>query len=145
MVEPALFGPLDTVLGPVVEYAVFLLVLANLGTRFLAHRSHVRQAEAGGADAITRHPVHQASNLLLVLLSFYYMTVHYHSGMVLSVLVLGAVLADFFELEARKVEAREGRALDLPKGAITASVLVLAYAFYVSLFFVVKPVWTAIV
>ena len=144
MVEPALFGPLDGLLAPVIEYVLLVIVLGNLVTRFVAHQSHVRQADAG-ADAISRHALHEVSNVLLVLGSFYYMTVHYHSGMVLSVLVLGMVIADFFEFEARKVEARECEGLDQPRGAIFASVIVAAYALYLSLFFVIAPVWNAIV
>lgn len=144
MVEPALFGPLDGLLAPVIEYVVLVIVLGNLVTRFVAHQSHVRQAESD-ADAIARHSLHELSNVLLVLGSFYYMTLHHHSGMVLSVLVLGMVIADFFEFEARKVEAREGESLDQPKGAIFASMIVAAYALYLSLFFVIAPVWNAII
>lgn len=144
MVEPALFGPIDGLLAPVIEYVLLVLVLANLGTRLVAHRSHVRQVEAG-ADALSRHPLHQAVNVLLMLGSFYYLTVNHHSGMVLSVLVLGMVIADFFEFEARNVEAREDRPLDTPKGAIFASMIVAGYTLYVSLFFIVAPVWNMIV
>lgn len=147
-----LFGPIDTILGAgvgvadvlVIEAVLLVLVLANFFTRMRAHAQHRSQA-SDGAEAVTRFLPHEVTNVLIVLGSLYYLTLEAHAGMVMSVLVLGMFLADFFEFEARKVEAREGRALDLPKGAITASVLVLAYAFYVSLFFVVKPVWTAIV
>ena len=144
MVEPALFGPLDGLLAPVIEYVLLVLVLANLGTRLVAHKTHVRQADSG-AEAISRHTLHEVSNVVLVLGSFYYLTVHHHSGLVLSVLVIGMVIADFFEFEARKVEAREDRSLDTPKGAIFASVIVAVYTLYVSLFFVIAPVWNAIV
>jgi len=144
MVEPAIFGPVDVVLAPVVEYVVLVLVLANLLTRFLAYRSHRRQVE-DGADAVSRYGPHEASNVLLVLVSFYYLTLHHHSGMVLSALVVGTVLTDFFEFEARLVEARQELPIELPKGAITASMFVAAYAAYLALFFVVEPVWNAIV
>ncbi len=49
------------------------------------------------------------------------MTLHHHGGMVLSVLVLGAVITDFFEFESRKVEARRDIPLERPKGAIVAA------------------------
>jgi hypothetical protein len=58
--------------------------------------------------------------------------------MVLSVLVLGLFLTDFFEFEARKVEARRDVPLDRPKGSIAAGMLVLAYAGYQALFFLIE-------
>jgi len=145
MVEPALFGPIDSLLAPVIEWVVLVLVLANLATRAVAHRSHVEQAAESGAEAIERHAAHQAVTILLVLASFYLMTVQYHAGMILSTLVLGMVITDFFEFEARKVEAREDRELERPKGALFASVMVVAYAGYISLFFVIEPLWNAVI
>jgi hypothetical protein len=65
--------------------------------------------------------------------------------MVLSVLVVGTVLADFFEFESRKVEARNDMTIERPKSALTGSLLVLLYAGYQSVFFVIQPVWSAIV
>lgn len=145
MVEPALFGPIDSLLAPIIEWVVLVLVVANLATRAVAHRSHVRQADDGGAEAISRHPAHQVVTALLVLASFYLMTVEYNAGMVLSVIVLGMVITDFFEFEARKVEAREDRELERPKGSLFASFLAVAYAAYISLFFLVEPLWNAVV
>lgn len=144
MVEPALFGPLDAVLAPVIEPVLLLLVVANMATRLLAHRTHVREAESG-ADALSRHRLHEASNVVLVLASFYFMTVQAHAGMVLSVLVLGTVLADLFEFEGRQVELRQDWPLEAPKAAITGSVLALLYAAYLSLFFLVRPYWELLV
>lgn len=144
MVEPALFGPLDAVLAPVIEFVLLVLVVANMGTRLVAFRSHVRQAEAG-ADSLTRHRLHQASNVVLVLATFYYLTLHHHSGIVLSVIVLGTVIADFFEFEGRQVELRQDWPLERPKAAILGSLLALAYAAFLSLFFLVKPYWELIV
>ena len=144
MVEPALFGPLDAVLAPVIEHVILVLVVANLGTRLLAHRSHVRAAAEGG-EARARHRLHQVSNVVLVLASFYYLTLHVHAGMVLSVIVLGTVIADFFEFESRQVELRQNWELEPPKGAIVGSMLALAYAAFQSLFFLVKPFWELIV
>lgn len=144
MVEPAIFGPIDAVLEPGIEFVVLVLVLINMATRLVAHRVHVQQAN-DGADAIRRYVPHEVTNGLLVLAAFYYTTLFQHSGIVLSMLVVGMVIADFFELEARKVETRENRTLDTPKGAIAGSLLVLAYAAFLSVFFIIEPVWNAIV
>lgn len=144
MVEPVLFGPVDGLLAPVVEYVVLILVLINLVTRFLAHQKHARQAD-NGAEALQRHWLHETSNILLLLGSFYYLTVDHHSGLVLSVLVIGTILADFFEFEARNVEVRNDFPLETPKGAIVASLLATAYAAYVSLFWIIAPVWELVV
>lgn len=144
MVAPAFFGPLDTFLAPVAEHFVLALVLLNLVTRSIAHRSYVKQASEG-IETLGRHLGHELSNLVLVLGSFYYLTLHQHSGIVLTLLVLGMFVADLFEFEARKVEARNDLPIEAPKGAIAGSVLVLAYAAFLSLFFVIAPVWNAIV
>ena len=140
-----LFGPLDTVLGGQIEYVLLALAVVNIGTRAYQHRKHVKQAEEGGADAVSRSPLHVASNLALVLAALYYTTLHYHGGMVASALILGLFLTDLFEFEARKVEARRGIPIERPKGAIAASILALMYVGYQSLFFVIKPIWSAIV
>ncbi|WP_262176119.1 DUF7313 family protein [Haloarcula laminariae] len=147
-----LFGPLDTVLGSegpggvlVIEYVLLALVLANFGTRLLAHRRHESQYEEGGAEEITRHPAHIASNVLLILTSFLYMTIAHHGGMVMSVLVLGAVITDFFEFESRKVEARRDIPLERPKGAIVAVLVLAMYASYQALFWLIKDPWSAVI
>jgi hypothetical protein len=144
MVDPVLFGPIDDLLAPVIEWVVLALVVANLVTRAIAHRTHVRQAREG-AEAISRHPAHQAVTVLLVVASFYFATVDYNGGMVLSTLVLGMVITDFFEFEARKVEARTNEEIGRPKGSLAASLLVAAYAGYLSLFFLIEPLWQAVV
>ncbi len=152
MADANIFGPVDGVLAMelgvgdvvLVEAVVLVLVLANFATRKAAHDRHRSQAEEG-AEAITRFLPHETLNVVLVLGAFYYMTVDHHPGMVLSVLVLGLFLADFFEFEARKVEARRGIPLDQPKGAITASMLVLAYASFQALFFIVEGPFDAVV
>ena len=138
MVSVELFGPLDAALGDVMAWVVLALAVINIGTRLVAHRQHVKQAEEDGAEAISRHPVHQASLVLLVLASFYYTTLHQHGGVVVSTLVAGVFLSDFFEFEARKVEARRDVPLDRPKGSIAAGMLVLAYAGYQALFFLIE-------
>ena len=144
----SLFGPVDAVLGsgdpPLIVYVLVVLALLNVLTRAISHRSNVKQAR-DGADAIEQHPAHIATTILLILGSFYLGTVELHSGMVLSVLVVGMFVTDFFELEARRVEARNNRSIGRPNGAIAASVLVVLYAAYLSVFFVVAPLWNAIV
>ncbi|WP_435076154.1 DUF7313 family protein [Halococcus sp. AFM35] len=144
----SLFGPVDAVLGsghpPAIVYVLVVLAVLNVITRAISHRSNVQQASEG-ADAIEQHPAHIATTLLLILGSFYLGTVELHSGMVLSVLVVGMFITDFFELEARRVEARNDREIGRPNGAIAASVLVVLYAAYISVFFVVAPLWNAVV
>jgi len=61
------------------------------------------------------------------------------------VLVLGAVITDFFEFESRKVEARRDIPLERPKGAIVAVVLLAMYASYQALFWIIKSPWEAVV
>jgi hypothetical protein len=142
MVAYELFGPIDSILGShvteqvlVVEVVLLGLVLANMAARALAHNRHVRQADEGGAEAITRSPLHVLTNLLLVLGAFYFLTIHHHAGIVTSVLALGVVLTDVFEFESRKVEARRDLELDRPKAAVLSSVLVLLYVGYVTFFY----------
>ncbi|MFB6083892.1 MAG: hypothetical protein ABEJ94_06585 [Halorientalis sp.] len=140
--EPSvtLFGPLDTIVGPHMEFVLLALAIINIVTRAFTYRQHVKQAEEGGAEAISRNPIHAASNVLFVLAAFYYATLHHHSGIVTSALVVGVFLADFFEFEARKVEARRGIDIERPKGAIGASLLALAYIAYLSVYFLVDGI-----
>jgi hypothetical protein len=152
MPQVDIFGPVDALLGAgtgvadvlVIEALLFVLVLANLATRALAHRRHVSQA-GEGAEAVTRFLPHEAANVLLLLGSFYYATVAYHGGMVMSALVVGLFITDFFEFESRKVEARRDLDLERPKGALFAATLVLFYASYQTLFFLVEGYFQAIV
>lgn len=140
-----LFGPLDRLLADQITYVLLALALVNLLTRVLAHRRHVSQAESGGAEALSRHPLHVLTNIGLLLGSFYYLTLHHHGGMVMSTLVIGLLITDFFEFEGRKVEARRDMSIDAPKAAVVASGLVVAYAAYQAVFFIVEPIWSAIV
>ncbi|NHN47374.1 hypothetical protein G9464_07170 [Halostella sp. JP-L12] len=140
----SMFGPIDALTQTQVEFLLLGLVILNMVTRILAHRTHVQQAE-DGAEAISRYVPHEAANVVLVLASFYYLTIAHHGGMILSMLVVGTVITDFFEFEARKVEARRDEPLDRPKAAVIGSVFVLMYAAYQSLFFVVEPLWNGIV
>lgn len=144
MADPStLLGPLDA-LAPYIEPLLVVLVVLNLLTRFQAHRVHRRQAD-DGPEAVGRYLIHELSNVVLVLASFYYMTVNHHAGMVLSTIVLGLVITDFFEFESRLVEAREDRPIERPKAALAASLLALSYALFQAAFFVVRPIWNGIV
>jgi hypothetical protein len=139
------FGPVDSILGVeigigevlVIEALLLALVVLNFVTRKVAHDKHVEQAD-DGAEAVSRFIPHEVMNVLVLIGSFYYLTASYHGGFILSVLVIGMVLTDFFEFEARKAEARRGVALDRPKGALAAALVVLAYSAYQTLFFVVE-------
>ena len=141
----SLFGPIDTLLASVIEYVLLGLLVVNMAVRGWEYSQHVSQAEEGGADAIERNAARVATNFLLIVGSFYYLTVHHHGGLVFSVLVLGLFLTDLFEFEARKVEARRGIEIEAPKGAIAASFLALLYIAYQSVFFLVAPFWNAVV
>ena len=146
--QPLQFAvPIDALeaVGDVLPYVLLVLVLLNMATRALGHRTHSKQAAEGGEEAVSRFVPHVTMNILLVLASFAYMIVEPHGGMVLTVLVVGMFLTDFFEFESRKVEARNEMRVEPPKGAIGASLIVLLYAAYQSIFFIVAPVWNAIV
>ncbi|MFC4988174.1 MULTISPECIES: DUF7313 family protein [Saliphagus] len=151
MITSSLFGPIDVLAQEVVsgvaaiEFVLLVVVVANLAIRALAYRDYASAAREGGAEAITRSTALDATNVALVLGSFYYITVHLHGGVVLTTLVLALVIADVFEFEARLVEARTERPIERPNGALFASALVFAYIAYQSLFFIVSPVWDAIV
>ncbi|WP_135826672.1 DUF7313 family protein [Halorussus ruber] len=145
--EPlSLLGPIDAIFAGIIEYVVFALVLVNMGTRWWAYRDYRKQARSDDHDEeLSRNWLHEVSNVVLVLGSFYLLTLHHHAGMVLSTLVLGLFLTDFFEFEAKEVELRKDEKLSSPKGAMTASFVVFLYAGYLSLFFLVEPIWSAIV
>lgn len=133
---------LESVAG-VLPYVVLALVVANLVTRHLAHNQH--KSAASNDESLSHYGPHVVVSMLLVLASFLFMVVHPHGGMVMSVLILGMVVSDFFEFEARKVEVRNEMTLEAPKSAIAASFVVLLYALYQSLFWVIKGPWEAIV
>lgn len=137
-------GALESVAG-VLPYVILVVVLVNVVTRLLAQRSFERAADEGDDDALSRYLPHEIVNVLLVVLSFAFMVVEPHGGMVLSVLVIGMVISDFFEYEARRVEARNNLEMDKPNSAIVASVLVIAYAGYQALFFAIEPIWNSII
>mgnify|MGYP006286940227 FL=1 len=140
----SLLGPVDA-LEPVAGYLVLALVLVNMGTRWLAFRNYRKQANDEDREEVSRWVPHELTNLLLVLMSFYYLTLHHHAGIVLSTLVLGLFITDFFEVEARSVELRRDVPLDRPKAAMVASLVVFLYAAYISVFFLVKDYWDAVI
>ena len=140
----SIFGPLD-LLYPHAAYVLFALVLLNAVTRLVAHRRHVGQYEEGGAEAVARFTPHTVSNVLLFLAAVYYTTVAFEAGTIVVVLVVGVIITDFFEFEARKVEARTDEPIELPKGAITASLLVVSYALFQAFWFLVEGYWKAVV
>lgn len=141
----SLFGPVDAVLEPIIGYVVLALLLVNMATRLYMHRRTVKEARDSAAAEITRPLVHVVTNLLLALATFYYLSLHHHSGIVLSTLVVGVVLTDYFEFDAALVQIREGRAVEAPKASIGAAFVALLYIGYLTLFTYVKPLWDAVI
>jgi len=139
----ALLGPLDAV-DPFVKEILLVLAVANVVTRGVAHVRHKRQAD-DGADAMSRHMGHELTNVLLIVGSFYLVLVEFHAGFIMSMLVLGLVVTDLFEFEARKVEARTDRTIEMPKGALLASFLVVSYAAFQALWFLFEGPWQQVV
>lgn len=138
--------PLDALeaVAGVLPYVVLALVLANLVTRHLAHRKH-KQAYRDDAAELDHYTPHVLVSMLLIVASFLFMIVHPHGGMVMSVLIVGMVVSDFFEFEARQVELRNGLPLEAPKSAIVASFVVLLYALFQSLFWIIKGPWEQVI
>lgn len=147
--QPLQFAvPLDAleVLEPVITYLILGLVLLNMLTRVLAHRKHVDQAEDSDDDEkLSRFLPHTVTTVLLVLASFTFLLLAPHGGMVMSVLALALLITDFFEYESRRVEARTGEKLERPKAALGASAVLLLYAAFQALFFLVEGYWNAVV
>ncbi|WP_049985816.1 DUF7313 family protein [Halobellus rufus] len=141
--------PLDALaaLEPVIPFVIFGFVVLNILTRFLQHRRHLTQADSGDDDeAIDRWLPHTATTLGLVLASFVFLVIEPHGGMVMSILALSVFISDFFEYESRLVEARsKSKALERPTAAIGASVVALLYAGYQSFFYLIEPVWNAVI
>jgi hypothetical protein len=131
------------VIGPILPFAILTLGVANLVTRFLAHRNHVQQAET--AEEVERYSPNSVTTIGLVLLSFVLIPYQPTGGTILSVLTITVLVADLFEFEARNVEARNEMTIERPKSALFASTLVLLYAGYYSLFFLIRPFWRLIV
>lgn len=130
--------------APYIPHVVLALVVLNLFTRIRAHGVQKRQVE-DGAEELDRYTPHTITNVALVLASFAFLIVEPHGGMVMSVLVVGMFLADIFEFESRQVEARNDLEFERPKSAIVASLVLFLYAGFQSVFFVIEPIWSAIV
>lgn len=129
-----------------IPYVVLGLVLVNVVTRFVAHRKHRKQAaDSDDGDDVSHSAIHTVSTLALILASFAFLLVEPHGGMVLSILVLGMFVADFFEVESRRVEARNDLSFQWPKSAMFLWVLVFFYAVYQSLFFLIGPYWNQVI
>lgn len=137
-----MLGPIDF-LKPIIEYLVLILVVANMATRHREHQYLLDQVK-DDVEELTRYRPHVASNVALILATFYFLSTDYHGGVVLSILVIGMFISDFFEFEARQVQVRNDRDLEVPKASIIASGVVFLYAFYLSLFFVIEPAWRLI-
>lgn len=137
-----MLGPID-LLEPYIKYLVLILVIANMATRHREYRQHVDAVE-NDDDTLERYQPHVASNVALVLASFYLLSVEYHSGVVMSVLVLGLFISDFFEFEARRAEVRNDLELERPKASIFASGVAFLYAAYLAVFFIIEPAWRLI-
>jgi hypothetical protein len=136
-------GALDA-LEPYIAHVVLALVMVNMLTRIRAHSVHAAQVDEG-ADELSRYLPHSLSTVALVLISFVFLIVEPHGGMVMSVIAVGLLLTDFFEFESRHVEARNEMTFERPKGAVAASLLALLYAGYQSLFVFIEPLWNAVV
>ena len=141
--------PISTLeaVAPVLPFVILGLAVANMLTRILQHGRHRSQAESGDDDeALTRWPPHTLTTVGLVLTSFLLLIVEPHGGMVMSVLALAVFVSDFFEFESRCVEARsKSKELERPITAVGASIFALLYAGYQSLFFVIEPLWNAVI
>ncbi|WP_311171186.1 DUF7313 family protein [Halobellus ordinarius] len=139
--------PLDALeaVGPILPFVVLAFAVANIVTRLLQHSRHRDQADDDDGTP-SRWLPHTLTTLGLVFGSFLFMIVEPHGGMVMSVLALAVFVSDFFELESRRVEARsKSKELERPTAAIGASIFALLYAGYQSLFFVIEPLWSALV
>lgn len=140
-------GALEAVAG-VLPFVILVVVLANLVTRILAQRNYARQAEEEDVDdeaPLSRYLPHEIMNVVLVLLTFAMTIVQPHGGLVLATLVVGLFISDFFEFEARCVEVRNGMEIERPNSAIFASGLVVLYAGFQALFFLIEPYWGQVV
>lgn len=134
--------PLDWVdaIGEFIPIVLLLVVVANMLTRYLGHRKHVQWGERSDDDEkLRRYRPHVATNFLLVFGTFLFMLYRPVSGIIFAFPVVALFVADFFEFEARKVEARNNMAIELPKAALTASIVVLVYALYYGLQFLWSP------
>ena len=139
-------GALEAI-APTLPFVILGFAVTNTVTRIVQHSRHASQAASGDDDgALARWPPHTVTTLGLVFSSFGFMIVEPHGGMVMSVLALAVFVSDFFEFESRCVEARsKSKELERPIAAIGASGVALLYAGYQSLFFMIEPLWNAVI
>ncbi|XVH30747.1 DUF7313 family protein [Haloferacaceae archaeon DSL9] len=127
-------------LGDILPIAILVLAVANVLTRYLAHRANVRQAEAGDKDEnVARYLPHTVTNFGLVVLALLFVVQRPVSGMIMGIPIAALFIADFFEFEARCVEARNGMPIEQPKSSIVVSSVVLIYAAYYGLAMLYGP------
>jgi len=132
-------GWVETI-GPILPLAILTLTIANMATRLLSHRTHKQQAEAGEKDeALSRYFPHTFTTLGVVLLGLLFIVYRPISGMIMMISLFGLLVTDFFEFEARLVEARNDMPLERPKAGFAVSVLALIYASYYGLQFLYGP------
>lgn len=136
-------GWLDAV-GPYLPVAIFGLVVVNAITRHVEYKSH-RQGADGDDEDVSRYLPHALANVVLVVTGLLYVIHHPHGGLIMTTLLVTVFVADLFEFEARKVEARNGMAIERPKAAITAWGVALLYAAYQAFFVFVEPFWELVV
>ncbi len=129
--------------GPVLPYAILVMAVANLATRHVEYKRHVEQG--ADRDSVEQYTPHAFTNVGLLLLSLLFAVAAPVSGTILSIIVITMVLADLFEFEARNVEARNDMSIETPKSAIVTSIIVLVYAGYYALFFLVSDIWSQFV
>jgi hypothetical protein len=129
--------------GPMLPYALLVMAVANLATRHIAHRRHVEQGTNG--ESVEPYTPHAFTNIGLVLLSFLFTLDAPVSGVIVAVIVITMLIADLFELEARNVEARNDMPIEAPKSSIAASLVLMVFVGYYSLFFLVSGIWNQFV
>ncbi|KDS90229.1 hypothetical protein FK85_18685 [Halorubrum saccharovorum] len=129
--------------GPMLPYAILVMAVANLATRHIAHRHHVEQGDDG--DSVDPYTPHAFTNIGLLLLTLLFVLAAPVSGTILAVIVITMLIADLFELEARNVEARNDMPIEAPKSSIAASLVLMVFVAYYSLFFLVSGIWNQFV
>jgi hypothetical protein len=139
-------GALDP-LAPILPLAILVLLVVNLVTRYIQHQNHRVQATLADDDvAMRRFAPHSFTTVGTVVLSLLYLITTPHGGMIMTALVLAVLFTDLFEYEARLVEARsKSLEISAPTSALGATVVAILYAGYQALFFLLEPLWSAIV
>ena len=139
-------GALDP-LAPIFPLAILVLLVVNLVTRYIQHQNHRVQATLADDDAaMRRFAPHSFTTVGTVVLSLLYLITTPHGGMIMTALVLAVLFTDLFEYEARLVEARsKSLEISTPTSALGATTVAILYAAYQALFFLLEPLWSAIV